>query len=289
MIAVLMVISTFISVNAQIGSQDYGNNDERYYYDTDFDWHWDIRVKISNGIKRGLLTQNETNRLYGIVEEVERKEYAYQADGLFNGWEQQAVWNDVVYLNQCLGIELNDYDRNFYGFDVYGYDRRGYNRWFNQGGYDFYRFDKRGFGSLRFGYVPRPNFNGWYRNNNNFTARKYHTERSYHDKKGNNQYGNRTYRNYGNSRGNSDYKRNRPFGNDNNRNLPGSNDGNRNDRVENPNTRPNNSGGGFPNSGGRPERKEPNNRMDNGNRGSGYNGRTEGSQSGENGGLRGPR
>lgn len=330
MIAVLMVISTIVSVKAQYGNQDYAHNDDRYYYDNDFDWHWDIRVKISNGIQRGLLTQKETNRLYGILEDVERKEYAYQVDGLFSSWEQQGIWEDVIYLNQRLGTELNDYDRNFYGFDVYGYDRRGYNRWFYQGGYDFFRFDKRGFGSIRLGYVPRPNYNGWYRNNNNRIAWKYYTERPYYNQRGNNQFGNRDNRNYGNSRGNTDYNRNRPSGNDYTRNSQGNNRGNRNDRVENFNNRPNNNGGGFqngggrperiesnngggfPNGGGRPERVEPNNggvgngnpqgngggrpertesnnRTDNGNRGSGSNNRSEGSQSGENTGHRGPR
>ena len=313
MIAVLMVISTIVSVNAQYGNQEYANKDERFYYDNDFDWHWDIRVKISNGIKRGLLTQKETNRLYGIVEEVERKEYAYQADGLFSGWEQQEIWEDVIYLNQRLGIELNDYDRSFYGFDVYGYDRRGYNRWFYQGGYDFFRFDKRGFGSIRLGYVPRPNYNGWYRNNNNRIARKYYTERPYYNQRGNNQFSNRERRNYGNSRGgNTDYNRNRPYGNDYSRNSQGNKDGNRNDRVEIPNNRSNNNGGGVQdgggrperiepnnnnnnsggnpqgNGGGRPERVEPSNRADNGSRSGGSN-RPEGSQSGENGGRRGPR
>jgi hypothetical protein len=263
MVAVLMVIATIASVKAQYGNQDYAYNDDRYYYDNDFDWHWDIRVKISNGIQRGLLTQNESNRLYGILEDVERKEYAYQADGLFSGWEQQEIWDDVIYLNQRLGIELNDYDRNFYGFDVYGYDRRGYNRWFYQGGYDFFRFDKRGFGSIRLGYVPRPNYNGWYRNNNNHIARRYYTERPHYDNRGNNRgFASRNHdnRDFGNSRGNSDYNRNRTNGNDNSRNNSQGNYGNnRNDRLEMPNNRPNNNGNGFPSGGGRPERVEPNN------------------------------
>lgn len=313
MIAVLMVMATIASVNAQYGNQDYAYNDDRYYYDNDFDWHWDIRVKISNGIQRGLLTQNESNRLYSRLEDVERKEYVYQSDGLFSGWEQQEIWDDVIYLNQRLGIELNDYDRSFYGFDVYGYDRRGYNRWFYHGGYDFNRFDKRGFGSIRIGYAPRPNYNGWYRNNNNHIARKYYTERPHYDNRGDNQLGNRDNRNYGNSRGNTDYNRNRPYGNDYTRNSQGNNGGNRNDRVETPNNRPNNNGGGFPNGGGRPERVEPNNnsggnpqgngggrpervessnRADNGSRSGGSN-RSEAPQSGGNGenrgGHRGPR
>ena len=313
MIAVMMVMITIVSVNAQYGNQDYANNDDRYYYNNDFDWHWDIRVKISNGIQRGMLTQNESNRLYGILEDVERKEYAYQADGLFSGWEQQEIWDDVIYLNQRLGIELNDYDRNFYGFDVY--DRKGYNRWFYQGGYDFNRFDKRGFGSIRIGYAPRPNFYGWYRNNNNRIAQRYYSDRRYYDNRGNNQRGferdNRNNGNFGNqygrgSRGYADYNQNRPSGNDYGRNSQGNNG---NDRMEIPNNRPNNNGGlsqgnggGRPErvepnnggisqgngGGGRPERAESNNNSDNGSRGGGGN-RSETPQNGGNAGRRGPR
>ncbi len=269
MIAAFMVVATIASVNAQFGSQAYAYNDDRYYYDNDFDWHWDIRVKISNGIQRGLLTQNESNRLYEVLEDVERKEYVYQADGLFNSWEQQEVWDDVIYLNQRLGIELNDYDRNFYGFDVYGYDRRGYNRWFYQGGYDFFRFDKRGFGSVRLGYQPRSNYNGWYRHNDNHIARNYYSDRRYYENRGHNnkEYarGNWDNRNNGNhygrdSKRENDYNRNRSYENDNGRNnSQGGYENRRNDRIEMPNNRPNNNGNGFPNGGGRPERTEPNN------------------------------
>ena len=264
MIAVLMVIATSASVNAQFGNQAY--DDDRYYYDNDFDWHWDIRVKISNGIQRGLLTQNESNQMYNRLEDVERKEYVYQADGLFSGWEQQEIWDDVVYLNQRLGIELNDFDRNFYGFDVYGYNRRGYDKWFYQGGYDFFRFDKRGFGNVRLGYVPRPNYNGWCRNNNNYAARNYYAERNhYRNSNSGREYarGNWDNRNNGNhfgrdSRRSNDYNRNRSNGNDNDRNnSQGNNDNRRNDRIEMPNDRPKNNGNGFPNGGGRPDRIDP--------------------------------
>lgn len=289
-----MVMITIVSVNAQYDNQDYANNDDRYYYDNEFDWHWDIRVKISNGIQSGLLTQNESNRLYGILEDVERKEYAYQADGVFSSWEQQEIWNNVIYLNQRLGIELNDYDRNFYGFDVYGYDRRGYNKWFYQGGYDFNRFDKRGFGSIRIGYAPRPNYYGWYRNNNNYIAQRYYSDRRSYDYRGNNQRGfersNRD-RNFGNqygigSRGYSDDNRNRSSGNDYGINSQGNNGGNRNGRVETPNNRPNNIGGySQGNGGGRPERVEPNNNINGGHsQGNGW-GRLERVEPNNNGGY----
>jgi hypothetical protein len=215
LIAAMIVISSISSAIAQYDNRDYAYNDDRYYYDNEFDWHWDIRVRISNGIQRGLITRRESELLYSRLENVERKEYAYQSDGFFTAWEQQEIWDDVVYLNRRLGLELSDYDRNFYGFDVYGYDRRGYSRWYYQGGYDFFRFDKRGFGSIRLGYYPRPNYRDWYRHRDNRIAQRYCTERRiYIDRR--NFSDRRDYANRGNfSRGDerSDRDRNRGYNN----------------------------------------------------------------------------
>jgi len=209
--AAIMVFTTIFLANAQYGNQGYDNygsnsyDDDRYYYDDEFDWHWDIRVRISNGIQNGLITRNESNRLYRRLEDVERKEYDYLADGIFNRWEQQEIWDDVAYLNRQVGIELFDYDRRFYGFDMAWNDVRGYPRWYYQGGFDFYRFDRRGFGNVRLGYVPRPNYNGWYRNNRNRVGREYYSERS-------------RYRINGS---NGSYDNNRTSRNNNDRNLRG--------------------------------------------------------------------
>ncbi len=227
--AVIIVISTISSAMAQYGNQGYANNDDRYYYDNDFDWHWDIRVRISDGIQRGLITQYESNLLFRRLEDLERKEYAYQSDGFYNSYEQQEIWNNVIYLNRQVGVELSDYDRNFYGFDVYGYDRRGYSRQYYQGGYDFFRFDKRGFGSARLGYVPRPNYDGWCRNHDNRIANRYYTERREYSNRGNFQRGNE--REDKNRRGgyNNQYPNNSNQG-ENNRNWGDRND--RNSQVE---------------------------------------------------------
>ncbi len=233
MVAAMIVISSISSVMAQYDNRDYAYNDDRYYYDNEFDWHWDIRVRISDGTQRGLITRRESDLLYRRLEDLERKEYAYQSDGFFTGWEQQEVWDDVINLNRRVGLELSDYDRNFYGFDVYGYDRRGYSKWYYQGGYDFFRFDKRGFGSVRVGYVPRPNYHGWYRNNNNRIAQRYCNERRV--------YANRGGFSRGNERGDRDYRRgynnqypNYPNRGDNDRNRGGySNERNGQERGNN--------------------------------------------------------
>jgi hypothetical protein len=207
--AAIMVFTTIFLATAQYGNQGYDNygsnsyDDDRYYYDDEFDWHWDIRVRISNGIQNGLITRNESNRLYRRLEDVERKEYDYLADGIFNRWEQQEIWEDVAYLNRQVGIELFDYDRRFYGFDMAWNDLRGYPRWYYQGGFDFYRFDRRGFGNVRLGYVPRQNYNGWYRNDRNRVGREYYSERS-------------RYRTNGS---NGRYDNNRNLRNDNDRNA----------------------------------------------------------------------
>lgn len=207
--AAIMVFTTIFLATAQYGNQGYDNygsnsyDDDRYYYDDEFDWHWDIRVRISNGIQNGLITRNESNRLYRRLEDVERKEYDYLADGIFNRWEQQEIWEDVAYLNRQVGIELFDYDRRFYGFDMAWNDVSGYPRWYYQGGFDFYRFDRRGFGNVRLGYVPRQNYNGWYRNDRNRVGREYYSERS-------------RYRTNGS---NGRYDNNRNLRNDNDRNA----------------------------------------------------------------------
>jgi len=246
--AAIMVFSTIFSANAQYGNHGYDNygsnsyDDDRYYYDDEFDWHWDIRVRISNGIQNGLITRNESNRLYRRLEDVERKEYNYLADGVFNRWEQQEIWDDLAYLNRQVGIELYDYDRRFYGFDMAWNDLRGYPRWYYQGGFDFYRFDRRGFGNIRLGYVPRPNYNGWYRNDRNRVGREYYSERSRYRTNGSNgRYdSNHTSRNNNdrNARGRG-YDNNRR--NDNDRSSKGSNEPrNNNDRGSRGNNNPRN-------------------------------------------------
>ena len=132
--------------------------DDRHFYDEEFDWHWDVRVRISEGEQNGLLTNWEANRLYRKLERIEEKEYAYMADGNYDRWEQNDIWDDVVWLNRRVGIELADWDRRFYGFgNVYvGFNSYPfwYNRWYT-GGWDFYRYDRLGWGSWRYGYVPR--------------------------------------------------------------------------------------------------------------------------------------
>ena len=153
--ALLLGTVSMSRVAAQYTNYDDAYASNRYFYDDDFDWHWDIRVRISDGRQRGLLTSSEVNRLYRRLEDAERKEYTYLADGYFDNWEQEEIWEDVVWLNRRLGMELYDNDRVFYGFSRRGLAFRGYPRWYYQGGFDFYRFDRRGFGNVRNGYAPR--------------------------------------------------------------------------------------------------------------------------------------
>jgi len=75
--------------NAQTSYQRY---DDRQYYDEEFDWHWDVRVRITDGIKSGLITNWESKRLYNKLERLEEKEYSYMADGDYSEWEQDDIW-----------------------------------------------------------------------------------------------------------------------------------------------------------------------------------------------------
>ena len=159
------------SATAQYDYNDeYGTSydgPDRYFYDENFDWRWDIRVRISDGIDNGRLTRREADRLYNKLERIERKEYAYQLDGFLSAFEQDEIWEDVVDLNRLIGIELRDWDRTYYGYSARGLNFNGYLPWYFGSTYDFYRFDRRGYGSISFGYRPRaffPRSHVYYRN-----------------------------------------------------------------------------------------------------------------------------
>ncbi|MCP9764838.1 hypothetical protein [Lacihabitans soyangensis] len=159
------------SATAQYDYNDeYGSSfdgPDRYFYEDNFDWRWDIRVRISDGIDNGSLTRREADRLYNKLERIERKEYAYQSDGFLSAFEQDEIWEDVVDLNRLIGIELRDWDRTYYGYSPRGLSFNGYLPWYFGSTYDFYRFDRRGYGSISFGYRPRaffPRSHVYYRN-----------------------------------------------------------------------------------------------------------------------------
>ena len=52
-------------------AQSYNRYDDRHHYDEEFDWHWDVRVRITNGIESGLITNWESRRLYRKLERIE--------------------------------------------------------------------------------------------------------------------------------------------------------------------------------------------------------------------------
>ncbi|MCU0327315.1 MAG: hypothetical protein MUF45_19190, partial [Spirosomaceae bacterium] len=180
----VMMIAVAIAANAQRiydGYDDY-RADRFYYYDEQFDWHWDVRVRISNGIRNGTITNWEANRLYRDLERIERKEYAYASDGFFDGWEQDEIWDDIRFLNRRIGFEILDNDRSFYGFSPRGKAFRGYNFWFDRRGYDYYRFDKRGFGNERSGYYSRNNDWGRRYSDRNFDRRNNERSREFENR-----------------------------------------------------------------------------------------------------------
>lgn len=164
---------------AQYDYNNSYNGPDRYFYNEDFDWRWDVRVRITDGMQTGQLTNREANRLFDRLERIERKEYAFQADGYFSAFEQDEIWDDVIYLNRLIGVELTDWDRTYYGYSVRGLAYRGYLPWYVGSSYDFYRFDRRGFGSISIGYSPRayiPRNHVYYNNrsySSNWNSRNY--------------------------------------------------------------------------------------------------------------------
>ena len=147
---VVLGFGALLTANAQ-SNRDFRPDFD--YYDEEFDWRWDVRVRISDGINSGLITRWEANRLYRRLERIEEKEYAYAADGFYDAWEQDDVWRDVQRLHSLVGLELRDFDRTFYGFNPIGIAFTGYPSWWYYGGYNFYRFDHWGWGSIRRGYA----------------------------------------------------------------------------------------------------------------------------------------
>jgi hypothetical protein len=142
-------------------NDEYGSSfdgPDRYFYEDNFDWRWDIRVRITDGMQNGNLTRREADRLFDRLERIERKEYTFQSDGYFSAFEQDEIWDDVVDLNRRIGIELRDWDRTYYGYSARGLAFNGYLPWYFGSSYDFYRFDRRGYGSISFGYRPRAFF-----------------------------------------------------------------------------------------------------------------------------------
>lgn len=196
---------SILSCRAQYGNNNYRNDNDvsnRYFYEEEFDWRWDVRVRISQGINNGFLTRREANRLYDRLEQIERKEFAFQSDGYLSGYEQNEIWDDVVFLNRQLGLELRDFDRTYYGYSLPGAAFRGYMPWYFGNSYDFNRFDRRGFGSIQLGYRPRNFFptNHFY----------YHNNRNYSN--------NRNWGNYRNSASNRNWDNNRSNDRENSRN-----------------------------------------------------------------------
>jgi hypothetical protein len=169
----MMILGLLLVTNLVVSAQyNYDRPADRYHYDEDFDWRWDARVRISDGQNNGSLTNREARRLYRKLERIERCEYDFQSDGYYSGREQDEIWEDVQDLNRSIGLELNDWDRTYYGFSRPGYAYRGYSNWYDRNNYDFYRFDKRGFGSITFGYrnrfyVPQQNRSYGYHYNKN--------------------------------------------------------------------------------------------------------------------------
>ena len=157
-----------------VAKAQYGNTyngPDRYFYDEEFDWRWDIRVRISDGYNSGFLTRRESNRLYRNLEDIERKEWAFQSDGHYSVWEQDEIWLDVVDLNRRIGLELTDWDRRYYGYS--GVVISGRLPWYFGSTYDFNRFDRRGYGTIQMGYSPRnyyPVKHIYYTHNNNYTS-----------------------------------------------------------------------------------------------------------------------
>lgn len=181
LLTILIAFVATVTASAQ-----YSNNTAYDFYNDDFDWRWDIRVRITDGINNGLITRWESNRLYKRLERVEQQEYAYVNDGVYEPWEQDEIWEEIQWLHRQVGIQLRDGDRTFYGYNRPGVVFYGYPSWYYNGGYSFRRYDNWGYGSVRYGYAARCYTPRYYGNNRVYAERYPYRQRNVYYNNGNN-------------------------------------------------------------------------------------------------------
>jgi hypothetical protein len=118
------------------GNRNYGNNnygyrygrDDRYNHSWDYayaptNWSKDAQLRISDGQRRGLITDSEARRLFRELDRVARCEQDYGRNGYFSQRERENLIDDIRDLNQEISRQMNDDD----------YYRR--NSWFFRKGY----------------------------------------------------------------------------------------------------------------------------------------------------------
>lgn len=101
-------------------------NDEHWGYDRDFNvvrggrameinsYQRQAQMRINEGIKRGLITRMEANKLLRYYENIERKENRFLRNGRISRSEANELERDLAQLNRMINREKRDFERNRY-------------------------------------------------------------------------------------------------------------------------------------------------------------------------------
>jgi hypothetical protein len=70
------------------------------------------KMRINDGIRRGLITRSEADRLMRYYHSIERKENRFMRNGRISRSEARELSNDLDNLNRMISREKRDFNRN---------------------------------------------------------------------------------------------------------------------------------------------------------------------------------
>lgn len=101
-----------------------GGFDDKWGYDRDYNvvrgnkammidsYQRQAKMRINDGIRKGLITRSEANRLMRHYDNIERKENRFMRNGRISRSEARELDNDLDNLNRMISREKRDFERN---------------------------------------------------------------------------------------------------------------------------------------------------------------------------------
>lgn len=87
-------------------------NDSKYHKINSFQHQ--AKMRINEGIAKGLITHREANRLWNEYERIERKENRFMRNGRISRSEANELEHDLARLNRMISQEKRDFNRDFH-------------------------------------------------------------------------------------------------------------------------------------------------------------------------------
>jgi hypothetical protein len=101
-----------------------GGFEDKWGYDRDYNvvrgnkammidsYQRQAKMRINDGIRKGLITRLEANRLMRYYDNIERKENRFMRNGRISRSEARELDNDLDNLNRMISREKRDFERN---------------------------------------------------------------------------------------------------------------------------------------------------------------------------------